>query len=73
MNCGLYSQIHGRTLGASDREAGSVQKAWSGKRGAQDPDPFIEGAVWKAEPPNAAITSRKHLVTLLLWETYEDK
>jgi hypothetical protein len=55
----LFSELWEDASELTSEKLTSFTKAWTGRRGAQDPDPFIEGAVGKAEPQNGAVTSRK--------------
>lgn len=66
---GLFSELWEDALELTSEKLASFKNAWSGRRGAMDPDPMIEGAVGKAEPQNAAVTSRKRSGESLFLET----
>jgi predicted transcriptional regulator len=55
---GLFSELWEDAQVLTPEKLVAFTKAWSGKRGAQDPDPWIESAVGVAEPQNSSVRSR---------------
>jgi len=65
----LFSELWEDAHVLTTEKLEAFTKAWSGKRGAQDPDPWIESSVGKAEPQNSSVTSRKHTSETLFQES----
>lgn len=65
----LFSELWEDAQVLTTDKLAAFEKAWSGKRGAQDPDPWIEDSVGKAEPQNSSIASRKRSTKSIFQET----
>jgi hypothetical protein len=55
----LYSDLWNDAKTLTAETLKQFTKYWTGKRGALDPDPFIESAVELSEPQNSAVNSQK--------------
>lgn len=65
----LFSELWEDAQVLTTDKLAAFEKAWSGKRGAQDPDPWIEDSVGKAEPQNSSVSSRKRSSKTIFQET----
>lgn len=65
----LFSQLWDDAQVLTTEKLANFKKAWSGKRGAQDPDPWIEAAVGRSEPQNTFVGSRKRSSESIFLET----
>jgi hypothetical protein len=65
----LFSELWEDAQVLTAEKLAAFAKAWSGKRGAQDPDPWIEDSVGKSEPQNSSLASRKRTTKSVFQET----
>jgi hypothetical protein len=65
----LFSELWEDAQVLTTEKLAAFEKAWSGKRGAQDPDPWIEDSVGKSEPQSSSVASRKRTTKSVFQET----
>jgi len=65
----LFSELWEDAQVLTEEKLAKFETAWSGKRGAMDPDPRIENAVGQAEPQNSSVASRKRSTETTFLET----
>jgi hypothetical protein len=65
----LFSELWEDAHVLTAEKLAKFKKAWSGRRGALDPDPWIENAVGQAEPQNSSVASRKRSSETTFLET----
>lgn len=65
----LFSELWEDAQVLTAEKLAAFDKVWTGKRGAQDPDPWIEDSVGKSEPQNSSVASRKRTTKSVFQET----